>query len=99
MPSQNGVGREQRANLCKLFAAENLAFDGQATSLVIGQQGSFLAAFLFENCVLDAKVLNDFLLLSIDQTGKNDQHQLPGSQNELHRRTKSPSYLSIAIGH
>jgi hypothetical protein len=26
------------------------------------------------------------LLLSIDPTGKNDQHQLPRLQNEFHRR-------------
>ena len=70
----------------RVAASQHFAFDGQSTSLLIGQQDSFLAELLFENGVLGTKVLNDFLLLSIDPTGKNDQHQLPRLQNEFHRR-------------
>ena len=44
---------EQRANLCELLAAENLSFDGHATTLVIGQQDSLVADVLHQtaNCV------------------------------------------------
>jgi hypothetical protein len=36
MPAEDRVGRKQGAELFKLPAAENLAFDGQATTLLIG---------------------------------------------------------------
>ncbi|MGI9468202.1 MAG: hypothetical protein ACR2OA_13860 [Rubripirellula sp.] len=51
----------------------------------MGQQNSLLAELLFENDMLGAKVLDDFLL-SIDPAGKNDQHKLTRLKNEFHRR-------------
>ena len=86
MPSQDRVRREQDADLGELFASQNLAFDGQSKSLVIGQQDSLLAELLFENGILGAKVLNRFMSLSIDPAGKNDQYQLPRLQNKFHLR-------------
>ena len=41
--------------------------------------------------------INDFLLSSIDPTGKDDEHQLPRLQNEFHRRlgmTKSETIIA-----
>ncbi len=88
----------QSPDLLELSATENLAFDCQTTSLIIGQQDPFLAELLFENGVLGAKVLNDFLLLSIDPTGKKDQHQLPRLQNEFQRRLGSVDKSETIIG-
>jgi hypothetical protein len=60
-----------------------------------------LADFLSENRILGAKVFNDLLLLSIDPAGKNDQHQLPRLQNELHRHlggSANPRRSLVATG-
>ena len=97
MPAPNRVGGEQGANLRELFAAQNLAFDDHATSLLISYQDSLLAALLFENGVLAVKVLNDFLLLPIDPNGEGDQHQLPLLQNELHQRLGDPENPSRSL--
>ena len=86
MPSQDRVRREQGANLLELFATEDIAFDCQTTSLVIGLARYAPCRTSIENDILSAKVLNDVLLLSIDPTGKNDQHQLPRLKKEFHRR-------------
>ena len=83
MPSQNSVRCEQGSDLLELFAAKELAFDCQSTSLVIGQQDSLLAELLFKNGILGAKVLNDVLLLSIDPTGQDQNEQLPRFQTKL----------------
>ena len=72
-----------------MLSADPLAFDCPSMTLPVVSQDSLLAELLFENGILGAKVLNDFLLLSIDPTGKNDQHQLPRLQNEFHRRLGS----------
>ena len=64
-------------NLFELLAPQHSNLIGQLTPLVIGQQDSLLAKFRFENGIFGAKVLDDFLLLSIDPTGKNDQYRLP----------------------
>jgi len=39
-----------------------------------------------DNDILGAKVLDGFLLFSIDETGKKDQHLLPRLHNEFHER-------------
>lgn len=86
MPPSDRVECEQNFNLRQLIACEELAFDCQSTSLVIGQQDPLPSEFLFENDILGAKLLDDFLLLSIDPSGKHDQHPLPRLQIEVHRR-------------
>ena len=57
----------------------------QAATLVIVEKNSFLAEFLFKNCIFGAQVFNDFLLLTIDPAGKEQNQQLPRLQNEIHR--------------
>ncbi len=97
--AQNRVGSGKWVPiLCELLAFQRLAFDSQGTSLYIGQQDLLLAERLFENGIVGAKVLNDFLLLTLELTGKNDQHQLPRLQNELHRRLRGVDQSKTIIG-
>ena len=42
VPSQNGVRREQCAYFLQAFSSENLAFDGESTTLVVIEQNPFL---------------------------------------------------------
>ena len=84
MPSKNRVGCKQRADFFKQFVAQDLTFDGQATSLIVGQQNSFLANLFLENLILGTKVIDDDLLLAIDPAGQDDETQLPRPQNEVH---------------
>ncbi len=86
MPTQNRIRRKQGAESFKLLAAEDFPFDGQSSALVVTEQDAFLAELLFENCVLGSQILDHFLLLAIDPSGKDQDKQLPRLQNEFHRR-------------
>ena len=46
MPTQKGVRREERADRAQELTPQDLAFDGQATTLVVGDQDPFLAVLL-----------------------------------------------------
>ena len=86
MPAQDGVGREQGAKQFQLPAAEDFSLDGQSSPLIIAEQDPFPAELFFEYGVLGSQILDDFLLLAIDPTGKDHDEQLPRLQDECHRR-------------
>ncbi len=52
MPTQDCVGGEQRADLLKRFAAEDLALYRKSPTLVIVKQDAFLSELLLEHLVL-----------------------------------------------
>ena len=56
--------------LFELLSAQDLSLDCQSSPLVIVEKNAFLAEFLFKDCLLGAKVFDDFLLLAIDPAGK-----------------------------
>ncbi len=62
----------------KHFLAQQPAFDGQSTSLVVGQENPLLAKFLLENLILGSKVIDHSLLLTIDPAGQDEEIELPG---------------------
>ena len=74
MPSQDCVRCEQSPNLLELLATENLPFDGQAATLVIGQQDSPFNELLHQNSTLGFELINPLLLLSVPPIG-NDQQE------------------------
>ena len=84
MPAENRIGREQRADLFESLATENLALDCQSTSLVVVEQDAFRAVRFPEHPVLGAKVLDRFLLLSVDPACDDGYVELPGLENETH---------------
>ena len=86
MPAQNRIRRKQRADFIQSLATDRLALDRQAAPLVVTEQDAFLAELLFENCVLGSQILDHFLLLAIDPSGKDQDKQLPRLQNGFHRR-------------
>ena len=86
MPTENRIGREQGADLFESLATEDLALNCQSTSLVVVEQDAFRAVRFPKNPVLGAKVLDRFLLLSVDPASDNDYVELPGLKNETHSR-------------
>ena len=86
MPSQDRVGREQGADLGELFASQDLAFDGQAATLVIGQQNSPFTERLYQDSTLVFEIVDPLLLLLVAPIGNDQQEQLPWLQDEVHWR-------------
>ena len=84
MPTQDGVGSDNRRDPTQGLAAQGFAFDGQSTSLVIGQPDTF-ATLSLEKCFdLLVLKLDDRLLLPLDPVRQDENQQLPGLQNEVH---------------
>ena len=86
MPSQDRIGREQRADFFQSLATKNLALEGQSTPLIVVEQDAFSAVFLLEHVVLGAEIVDHFLLLAVDPTCEDDDVQLPGVEDEIHDR-------------
>ena len=86
MPTEDGVRREQSANLIQQLSTEGLSLDCQSSALIIIKQDSFRAKLCFQNSILGTQVFDHFLLLAVNPAGKEHQHQLPRVQNKVHRR-------------
>src|ERR1019366_7560432 len=104
MPAQNGVRREERTDLLQCLAAQDLAFDSQAASLIVIEQNPFLADLLAQHLVLRTQILDPFLLLVVDPPSENGQQKLPRLQNESHNapggRFRRPlrRWITLEIG-
>ena len=77
MPTKNCVRRKKRTDFIQYFSARDFAFDCQTSTLIVVEQDSLLSEFFLEHGILGTKVFNDFLLLAIDPTGKENRHQMP----------------------
>ena len=77
-------GVKQRADFKESLAAQDLAFHGQSSALVVGQENSLLSELLFQYSILSSQVIDRFLLLSIDPTGEDGEKQLPWREDEVH---------------
>ena len=71
LPTQDRVRRDDRLNLSEYLSAQDLAFDRQASPLVIVELDPFPAMRLPQDLVLGAQVLDDLLLRPIDPPGQN----------------------------
>ena len=78
MPAQDCVRCEQRAKLPQSFSAQDLAFDSQPSSLVVGQQDTLWDQLLFEYLNLRTKVLDHFLLLAIHPARRRTRYNCQG---------------------
>ena len=71
MPTEDGVRREQSANLIQKLSTEGLSLDCQSSALIIIKQDSFRAKLCFQNSILGTQVFDHFLLLAIEQFARN----------------------------
>ena len=54
--------------------------------------------FLFEDLVLGAEVLDDFLLLAVAPAGQDGEQELPGLEDEVHGGPDAAVATCIASG-
>ncbi len=85
MPAQERIRRDQGPDLFQQLPAQDLRLDCQSPALVVVEQDAFLAKLLLEHLVFGAEVLDDLLLLAVDPAGKDEEEQLPGLEDEVHR--------------
>ena len=78
MPTQNGIGRKQRADLFEQLVSEDLGFDSESTPLVVVEQNPLLPELLLEDLILGPQVFDDFLLLTVDPASHDENEELPG---------------------
>ena len=84
VPAKDRVGCHDRGQFLQCLAAQRLAFDGQQTALVIGEQDAFLALGLHQGNDLIVLELDHFLLPVVNPAGEDGQEELPRLQNEAH---------------
>ena len=89
MPTQDGVRCDNSRDVTQCLSAQGFALNGQSTSLVVGQQNAFLP-LPFQQC-FDLLVLkpDDCLLLPLGPPSQDENQQLPGLQNDVHRSPKA----------
>ena len=66
------------------FSAQELAFDGQYSTLIIGQKKPFLPLGFqhgFKLCLIE---LDDLVLFAMNPTRENHEEKLPGLQDKTH---------------
>ena len=75
IPPQDRVWRDDAGDSCKPTPAEDLAFHGNPTALVVGEAKPSASVRCAEDSVLLEQVVNDGLLLPVDPAGeeKNDE--------------------------
>lgn len=84
MPTQNRVGRDQRADFTEGLASQGFAWNGQSTSLVVGEQQPLLGMQLPEDSVLGPEVFDELSLLFRYPAGQNRDQQLPRLEQAAH---------------
>ena len=83
VPAHDGVRRDDRPNLSEYLSARDLAFDRQASPLVVIEPDPLPAMRFLQDLVLSAQVFDD-LLLPIDPSGQDEKEKLSGLQDDIH---------------
>jgi hypothetical protein len=86
VPTEDGVGSNERRNLGEGASADGLLPHGQSASLIICQAKSTAAELLFQDAVLFAEVLDDCILLTGDPAGQGGNEDLPRLNCNGHRQ-------------
>jgi len=101
VPTENGVGSDERGDLGKRASADGLASHSQSASLIVGQPESSAAELLLEDAILLAEILNDRILLAADPAREGGDQNLPGLKDDGHpgivARRESDRQLSSTV--
>jgi len=84
VPTQNRVGGDDGSQFGHGLATQCLALDRQHPSVLISEQNPLAALLLHEGLDLGVLEFDDVLLAAVDPTGKNEEKQLPGLEDESH---------------
>ena len=78
------VKSTEASQLLKHLSPEDLAFDGQPSTLVVAEQDSVLPELLSEYAIFCQELLDGLLLSAIGPAGKDQEQELPWLQLCLH---------------
>jgi hypothetical protein len=98
VPPQDRVRRHQGPDLSEQLAAEDFAFDGQASALVVVEQDPPLSKLLPEDLVLSTQIFDDLLLLPISPPGDDKEKELPRLEDDVHGWPDAIRSKSNSIG-
>lgn len=84
MPTQDGVGRDDGADLGERFPAQGLCLRGQPSALIIVEPEPLASELLFQDPVFLAEILDDALLLIREHPRENHAEQLPRLEDVRH---------------
>ena len=84
MPAKEGLRSHNGGKLVEHLAAEDLAFDGKPSALVIIKEYSFPSELLPEDAILSQEILDGVLLPAIDPAGQDQEQQLPWLELRFH---------------
>jgi hypothetical protein len=79
MPSQDGVGGDNRRDMPQDLATKQLALRDQAAALVVGQADASFPDLLPQDAVFFLEVINDVLLVLVDPAGECCKQDMPGA--------------------
>ena len=82
MPTKNRVRRDDGGQFHQSLSAQGLAFYGQESALIIGQQKPFLPLCLHQGVKFHLIERDDRLLLAVDPTRENQKEEMPGLQDQ-----------------
>ena len=77
VPTQDGVGCDERCNLGESPSPNSFAAHGKPSPLRVGQSKSSSTELLLEDAVLFAEIVDDRILLACDPTGHGGYEDLP----------------------
>ena len=84
VPPQDGVGCHDAGDVREAAPAEDLAFHGEAASLVVGETQPSGSVRRAEDPVLLEQVVNDRLLLPIDPAGDQQEQEREWARQRVH---------------
>jgi len=96
IPAQDSFRSDDASDLFKDLAAQDLAFDGEATALIIARAEALVAQLLAEDAVLLKEVLDEVALLAVDPGGEGDKEELEGwGEQDAHGGENRPVTCEI----
>ena len=84
MPTEDGIRREETADLLQDLPAQDFSLHRQPPPLIVVEDDPFLTDLLLEHVDLRPLEVDDLLLLLVDPAGENHEEKLPGVENEAH---------------
>ena len=84
MPAQNRIRGHDGGDFEQGLSPKGFTLHGEPSPLVVVEQDPALAKLLPEYTILGLKILDDFLLFTINPTGECQNRQMPRSENQFH---------------
>ncbi len=84
VPTEDGVGGDERSNLRERPSADCFAAHSKPSPLRVGQSKSLAPELLLQDTVLFSKIIDDCILLARDPSGHRGHEDLPGIEHRCH---------------